>query len=61
MSEIKWSILVYRAGALVVSAALSTIDLSFPAAYVQRLADEYHATKIVVIDSRGRIHEKTWP
>ena len=60
MTEINWSIIITRAGRQVAAAALSTIDLSFPARVVERLHEQYGSCTIQVIDSTGKIWKKTW-
>lgn len=60
MTEINWSIIITRAGAHVASAALSTIDLSFPTRMIERLHQQYGACTIQVIDSTGKVWRKTW-
>lgn len=60
MTEIKFSFALFRAGAIVSTGALSTIDLSFPARLFESLAKQYNADKIRVRDSRGQIWEKEW-
>ena len=61
MTEISWNFTIYRADAVITSGAFSTIDLSFPARFFEEMAQQYKATKIVAIDSRGQIWEKEWP
>lgn len=60
MTEINWSFQVWVAGELKLTGALSTIDLSFPAAYFDKLHLKYGSCKLVVRDSRGKEWIKEW-
>lgn len=60
MTEISWSIIITRAGTLLATVAMSTIDLSFPVHMVERLHDKYGACTMQVFDSTGQVWKKSW-
>ena len=60
MTEIRWSIIITRAGAHVASVGFSTFDLSFPESFIERLHCQYGACTMQVVDSTGKIWRKTW-
>ena len=60
MTEINWSFVLYRAGAVATTGAISTVDLSFPETIFNRMQKQYGADRIVIRDSKGRMWEKVW-
>lgn len=60
MTEITWRFTITRAGAIVATGSLTTIDLSFPARALEFIAAKYGACHMTVRDGRGQIWEKDW-
>lgn len=60
MIEMAWKFTITRAGAIVATGTLTTIDPSFPVRALESLAAKYGACHMTVRDSYGQIWEKDW-
>lgn len=60
-TEITWQFTVSKNGRPVRHGALTTIDLSYPARFIEQMGKDNAPCVIIVRDSKGETHRKEWP